>query len=382
MDNRNIITHTGDLTLESVKSNESIIVTDGSLTVLEQGVEDNARIELLITPEYQHKLNMSRVRFTNTVTPWIVNGVKYGEKRNDSNPEEIKFPELVIKGDVGDDVVIKSDAQIKIAKNIGKRCKITSPSSGIIACDVASDSIINVHGKVQVNNVDQYCSLTSDSDGVIINGVLDSYCKINAKYDISISEATWSHCTIVSEVGRVSTKDIWYHSSITAKYDVIAQRFEGSQIESIKGNVSVESLGAGVTIKADGDITINNTSHADDKLISKRGRAIRDDKLCTGLVNTLAPVDSSPPPAAQPLKFNFMDTMPADSREIERVKPLFAANSVINTPVSINTTFKGGRLFNQIQLGDAKITVEDATVNFETDGDKSVVINVNSRPKK
>jgi hypothetical protein len=108
---------------------------------------------------------------------------------------------MLIRGTIGNNVTLISGAELTIIeKNMGVECKITCSQGAFKGNDVGRSTQITAKNNLILNNVDEYCTLTSTS-GKLVAKKIGRNGTINVSQDAEIKESIGAESNLTSEYG-------------------------------------------------------------------------------------------------------------------------------------------------------------------------------------
>ena len=192
-------------------------------------------------------------------TVWVDGEQKLGSpltKLVSKKPQEA--PKLVIHGDVGNVVVIRSDAEMEIKGKTGNFCHIKSKHAGLRATDIGEDTKISVYKNISVSSVEKHCVLTSAQYGLdAVN--INNNVTVNVRDAINVTENIGNGCDITSHQYGLTARNIG--DAVTVKVrDTIKVRNIGSasSLTSAQYGLDGNDIGDNVSIHVRDAISLNS----------------------------------------------------------------------------------------------------------------------------
>ena len=148
----------------------------------------------------------------------FVDGKKVGDLALQMKLKKIKEGRtLLIHGDVGHSVTIRSDAKIEIKGNVYNFCQIKSSCANLKAKNIGKETKIDVAGSIVVADVDVRCTLKSQAKIKALS--LRSEVTAQAMQGIKVLEDIDDNCTIETS-GHFKASTIGHQVTISTKDDI------------------------------------------------------------------------------------------------------------------------------------------------------------------
>lgn len=179
----------------------------------------------------------------------FVDGQKVADLALQMKLKKIKEgPTLLIHGDVGHSVTIRSDAKMEIKGNVHNFCQIESSHAGLKANNIGKETRINVAGAIVVADVDTCCALTSQAKIKALS--LKSEVTVQAKQGVKVREDIDDYC-IIKTLGHLKASTIGHHVNISTKDDIsVGYVGNHSSLITTDGNINGYEVGKNAVIEA------------------------------------------------------------------------------------------------------------------------------------
>lgn len=149
----------------------------------------------------------------------------------------LQVPTLQIHGNVGQDVIIKSDASIEVLGEIGNSSKLKSKHAGLVAKDIGM-VLIKVSDEINVHNVGEGSALTSLHKGITGNKIGDNVL-IQAYGAIKV-ESVGNDCKVKSDQGSITVdRNVGNNAKVKCYEAIYIGGTTGEDSKLIRRNKSV-----------------------------------------------------------------------------------------------------------------------------------------------
>lgn len=212
----------------------------------------------------------------------FIDGVLQSEMSIEKKAIASVKPRIVIHGSIHEGVIIHSDKEIEVKKNVGENCNLTSTGSsrGIRAKTIGNHTIITAYGKIVAEIVGDQCNLTSTDYGIVITQIGNAT-TVTADMDIIVKGLVGEKCEFISKTGNVEIHGRAGDNLTVTAHNKIEVQVVGhhAKLTSNNSSVTAHTLGELAEIQAEDDIEITHFCPEDAKLNSTSGRVKKPESI-------------------------------------------------------------------------------------------------------